>query len=635
MKMLRLSLVLFVSLIASFAIAQDHSTSDNPHIYDLLKLSHEKKLADSNYWQTLLHINKGSTLTGQGESYIDDDDFFLATDGKTSPQNELTSTINTLFTNPEAQCKYIARWRWLNEQLLGHFSYSSISHCTEYIEWKKTTDADQMVLVFPASYLNSPSSMYGHTLIRLDPPVPENKETRQPSWLSLAVNYGAQTNNEDQSMFYAIKGLGGGYPGLFALQPYFEKIAEYNHNENRDIWEYYLNLTSEEVNLIIEHLWELRNVHFDYYFLDENCSFRLLELIQIAKPDLPIMEDMRLAEIPVNTVRTITENKLIKDIIYRPSKASTLTQWINSLNADEQTLAKEIADNPNELSALEAYSKNDKSKAFKIIKTAYLYHQHRSMQGSRTESAAKNNFKLLRLLKDYSTHATEPPEFDVIAPHEGHKTQTIKLGANAYQLDDNAIATAKLGYRYNYHDLLDNSRGYLKGANLEVFDIDIEKKHQSSAWQLTKMDLINIESLSPRNKFLSPLSWRVNLGYERSPAQDSIFFVEGGAGGTWKLSSNSLLYALPSLRVENNHDYNAWVRPAVALKTGWLQQRDDWSVQIEYHGHYFNDDSWRQLTSARMQYHLNTNHALRVTLSRHNSDLGDTTQGDIQWRFHF
>jgi len=635
MKMLRLFLFIFSSFITSYVIAQEQPSSPTPSISELLEISAQKNLANSSYWHTLLHINRGATLTGHGKSYIDDENFFINSNGKSSPQAELDSTIKTLFNDPEAQCKYIARWRWLNEQLLGNFSYDSISHCKEFIDWKKTTNADQMVLVFPASYLNSPSSMYGHTLIRLDPPQPENKEARQPSWLSLAVNYGAQTNNEDQSMFYAIKGLGGGYPGLFALQPYFEKIAEYNHNENRDIWEYYLNLTSEEVNLIIEHLWELRDVHFDYYFLDENCSFRLLELIQIAKPDLPLMEDMRLAEIPVNTVRTITDNNLIKDVIYRPSKASTLTQWIDSLDSYEQTLAKTLADSPDNLTALETYSADDKQKAFKIIKTAYLFHQHRSTQSTRTESAAKNNFKLLKLLKKYSEYSTKTPEFNVVEPHKGHKTQTLKLGINAYQLDDDPIITPKLGYRYNYHDLLDNSRGYLKGANLEVFDIDIEKKHQSSDWQLTKMDLINIESLSPRNKFLSPLSWRVNLGYERSQAQDGITFVEGGAGATWKVSSNSIIYALPSLRIENNKAYSNWIRPAAALKSGWLLQTDDWSTQIEYHGHYFNDDSWRQLTSLRTQYHFNANQALRLSLSRYNADTGNTTLGDLQWRFHF
>ena len=35
---------------------------------------------------------------------------------------------------------------------------------------------------------------------------------------------------------------------------------------------------------MLQHIWELRDIVFDYYFFDENCSMRLLELLDVARP---------------------------------------------------------------------------------------------------------------------------------------------------------------------------------------------------------------------------------------------------------------------------------------------------------------------------------------------------------------
>lgn len=85
----------------------------------------------------------------------------------------------------------------------------------------------------------------------------------------------------------------GGYPGLFALVPYQEKLSEYRSLENRDLWEYRLNLTQAETERMVEHVWELKQIKFDYFFFDENCSYRLLELLQVARPSLRLTGQFR------------------------------------------------------------------------------------------------------------------------------------------------------------------------------------------------------------------------------------------------------------------------------------------------------------------------------------------------------
>ena len=167
------------------------------------------------------------------------------------PDAELAATLKALYASPSlgdkhAQCVYPARTRWLRQQL--QLDDLPQPQCGEYDNWYRDINPHSAVLVFPAAYLNSPSSMFGHTLLRIDQADVTSNNT---ALLSYALNFGAYIEGMDNSILYAWKGLMGGYPGLFALVPYREKLAEYSRLENRDLWEYKLNLTPEETGRMV------------------------------------------------------------------------------------------------------------------------------------------------------------------------------------------------------------------------------------------------------------------------------------------------------------------------------------------------------------------------------------------------
>jgi hypothetical protein len=76
-----------------------------------------------------------------------------------------------------------------------------------------------VTLVFPTAYLNQPSSMFGHTFLRID----RNGQDDRSRLHSYAINYGAVTGNDGGVMF-AFKGLMGGYPGTVSIMPYYKKV---------------------------------------------------------------------------------------------------------------------------------------------------------------------------------------------------------------------------------------------------------------------------------------------------------------------------------------------------------------------------------------------------------------------------
>lgn len=418
-----------------------------------------QQLAADPYWIALGHYERGKL--GGWRSYVDDERFFLADNGESHPDAELAATLKALYASPSlgdkhAQCVYPARTRWLRQQL--QLDDLPQPQCGEYDNWYRDINPHSAVLVFPAAYLNSPSSMFGHTLLRIDQADVTSNNT---ALLSYALNFGAYIEGMDNSILYAWKGLMGGYPGLFALVPYREKLAEYSRLENRDLWEYKLNLTPEETGRMVEHVWELKQVRFDYYFFDENCSFRLLELMEIARPGIELTEQFPLTAIPTDTVRAVKNAGLIERIDYRPSREKELLARAEPLDHAERDWAKRLADDDSLLDAPDFKALPMPRQAL-IQDAAFRLVRYRATGQARDSGIASRSYNLLRAI-----NRNPPPDLQVERPgqpEDGHESRTWQFGVGSR--DDRAFA--EYGLRMAYHDLADNAYGFPLGAQIEI-----------------------------------------------------------------------------------------------------------------------------------------------------------------------
>ena len=205
-------------------------------------------LAASPTWLTLGHWYR------EGPSYksaVDDDSFFLSTFGATDPKSELKATIEA-FRNPQTVadtvCKYPARAHYLRTYIPSLIK----PKCEKFKDWWKQIAPESITLVFPSAYINNPASTFGHTLLRIN-------ATHGDPLLAYSTSYAASTNGEN-AILYALKGVFGGYYGEFSLGPYYKRVSKYSEIENRDIWEYDLDLTKPEVEQLVRHLWEIKSV---------------------------------------------------------------------------------------------------------------------------------------------------------------------------------------------------------------------------------------------------------------------------------------------------------------------------------------------------------------------------------------
>ena len=180
-------------------------------------------------WLNLLQF-RPSGWNNRLRSEVDSPDFFLSGTGKNDPQAELIATIEQLSKKPSLQCRFPARAQWLHQQgLLKNLKITS-AYCPDLHKWLKQFKAESISLIFPAAYLNSPSSMFGHTFLRVN----QHNQTDTGQLLAQTINFAANVNHDDPEFLFAYKGLFGGYPGVVTVKPYYEKAKEYSEIENRD-----------------------------------------------------------------------------------------------------------------------------------------------------------------------------------------------------------------------------------------------------------------------------------------------------------------------------------------------------------------------------------------------------------------
>lgn len=560
------------------------------YIQTLQQQARQKQLADTAMWRTLVHY-RVHPVTRVDRSLADDSDFFLSPQGVRDPAQELDATLAAFFDTDTlhalgqpAACRFIARYQWLHEQLHFDASVMPTPDCPRYRQWRAGIQADKVTLIFPSAYLNSPASMYGHTFLRLDPR-PEPGQTSSPL-LSYAVNYAAN-GDENEGLAYALKGLTGLYAGQFTNAPYYLRIREYNDLENRDIWEYELTLTPQEIDRLLAHTWELGPTRFDYYFFDENCSYHLLSLLDAARPELGLSARFTWWAIPLDTVKAVTQTPgLLQAVRYRPSNSTELRYRADLLGPQAATLALQLSQGQLAPSALAQHEANPARQAL-ILETAERLTSFEATRKNSTEAATQRE-RMTLLAARAALPAGEPlsvptPAVDPTAGHDTARTDILIGQRNGHGL-------VQIQARPAYHDLLDPEQGYQRGAAIQFFSLALSKAANGHV-QLERLVPVEIASLSPREPLLSAKSWRVHIGLERADharpdgSRPLGLNLQGGPGVAYELNGRQSLLGYVFLDNQARWDRSLIKQPwalGTGLAAGLLADPSAaWRVQLE------------------------------------------------------
>ncbi len=532
-----IALIVYITLSYLFIASEKGLSSEsNPYSEELIENAISKKLHQTRKWEVLLHYK--DTLDGK-ESLIDDPRFFLSKNGKVDPQGELEETIRSLFRDDikdddHPRCLFPARYNFLKEELSIDESRLPTVNCTQFNYALNKINPRSAVLVFPAAYMNSPASMFGHTLIRID-------TTYESKLLSYAANYAARV--EDTSGFiYAFKGLFGYYKGFFSVLPYYEKVKEYGDMEHRDMWEFKLNLSEDEVRMMVMHLWELRDIYSYYYFFDENCSYNLLFLIEAARPSLDLTGKFGRWVIPIDTLRAVIDSGLVESVHYRPSQGSRIKYIASLISREAQIEAVEISRRGADREVLAKFSDEEERRILDLA--IEIIHYRYNRREIKREEYQRLYLDALKARSEAGGDPEKPYEFPIPEkPYKGHLPGRLSIGSGL----SNERFFQEFQIRPAYHELTDPQDGFIEGSQI-VF-MGITARHQANDnLELREIRAIDILSLSPRDIIFRPISWKVKTGMKQKifpdNAEHHVYYANLGAGFAYKNNIFGLIYSL-------------------------------------------------------------------------------------------
>lgn len=577
------------------------------YLQGLLAQIQKQKLYLNPYWLKIMHYKKG--LFGY-QSEVRGKFFFNAPDGSRNPKSELEYTLTALFKGdlhkypffPHPRCIFRRRLHWLKDQLNMDLKRLPKVSCKAYDDWLHSLDPSSVSIVFASFYMGSPASMFGHTFLKL------NKSSNENSYeiLDYGINFSAAVTPEQlKSPLNTFMGLLGFYPGRYEIFPYYLKTHEYNDIDNRDLWEYKLNFTKEEIERILEHYWELRVSYYPYYFLKKNCSYHLLSLVEAARPDMDLTDAFGVSVIPTDTLLVLKKKKLIVSDKIRLSKRSLYLYYLSSLSQKQKTMFEQLIRDKADLQKNTSFNNDEK---IQILDTATTYLSYKIAVEADKKKTAPLSDQYNRLLAERSKLPVKKEEvkipYSTTNPLDGHYSSRLSLqGGLGY--DKNYFFSVT--YRPAYHSLSDPWKGYSPFSAIEFLSVKLRYKMNvqdplkdfgQNIW-LSKFKIVHITALNPVHSYLAKASYDIDTGFgsfmERENINKNYFYVKGSFGLSFQPFDKGFLrqfifFVSPTLNLRASDFYRYFVSGAAGLQAGILLRFGYFfTLYIDSHFQYWYD----------------------------------------------
>lgn len=539
--------------------------------------------ATDTQWLKLLHYH-------DGVSDVISKEFFFSPNGSDQADSELTATLSAFQADPLNNiCRFPARYLWLQKQLDQPFDFK-LEQCSELQKWRNNNQTESVSLVFVTGYLGNPASFFGHLMLKFN----RSGEQSLTPLLDTGISFGAEPEEGDNPIKYVTYGMFGGYTASFSKGEYYRHQYNYAEDEQRELWEYQLNLDEEEILLLEAHLWELLDMDYQYYFLNANCATQMAHFIGLVL-DEPLLLEYQPWDMPIDLIHAITTiehqgQPLVKELTLRESKYNRIFNKYMALKSHERTTTKLLVEDISVLDQPE-FQLLATSSQKKIIALLFDYYEL-LIQESDGDELIKNKRKkhqlILIRLKLSNSEPTWPTK-EKTPPHLAQLPKKIGV-ATGYNQELNWIG--EISGQIAYYDFLALEAARFKDSNVTLLDTSI-KFNRHNIW-LNKLDFFNISTLNILQVDLfedSQFAWSSKLSLE----QESLACQKceqlrwyGNLGEAIKVGDFLSLYALPGVQV-NLSNYR---RSDLQLRLGALFTNNDvWKTHIQITPRFDNDQN--------------------------------------------
>ena len=524
-------------LSVSSAFATPEPPAPSPD--ELISRARALDLHEARRWQRLLHYK------GDRGSEILPGPFFLDDEGHRGPWRELEATLRGALApvgeDPDAHalCNFPARVAYL--ELALDWTAPAL-HCPALDEWQSGGRIRSASLILASGDLSNPASFFGHILLKFNEG--EGFDPLSEGLFDRSLNFGAVVP-EDENMV------------LFSHIDFIQHRQDYAENQLRDLWEYQLDLTPEQVRLLVDHAWELREAQTVYYFLTKNCAYEFAELLSLVL-DTPLLPDSKIWSAPSDVfeelvnVRQPDGRAAVKDIRRIRSRQNRFRVRYDALTPGEREaldaaveagLADDVETAQRVLAALPDRALNRVTETG-LYYAAFARRYEAADSPARARIVALNRAFLALRLRLPTGQAFADIDTTGRPPHEGHRSALAQV-RGLYHSDLGAGVELRL--RPVHSDFLSLDPGALPFSELALADVAVLAR--DDALTLRRADLIRITTLNvsrSRLPYDTAWAWRFRVGAEdRDLACDDclVGFVEGGIGGSRMTPDASLAAA--------------------------------------------------------------------------------------------
>lgn len=561
-------------------------------------------------WLALLHYRARSD--GSMESEADRPLFFMAEHGKSSPRAELLAAVTALHAPDQRQnfaCRFPARYEWLRHRLGHDDTDAAIDQCRQLSQWVAGFPGRRISINFASSYLENPSSTFGHTFLKIF-------QHSSAELLSPTINYAARTDARDSELEFVLKGLFGGFPGVADELPFYRRLRTYAEIEGRDIHEYDLALTPDEVRRLLLHTWEIRDGIFDYYFVHENCAYRTLTLLDVARPHARLLKRFTTVTVPVDTIRALRSAGMLGEQRVWPSVPKQVRNLEAQVTPEDATAARQIA------LGLASRDEIDALPAARRAGTLQLAYEYGSVLIDRDEGDRTKRKEILGAITSERLKL-DNPEMLVrrtarANPEDGHDGGLVAIGMRRRGGQD-AIS---LEYAAFQHTLTNPLPGYEPHAEISLLNPQLYVQRQRI--QLERIDWLIAQSTIPSSMLFAPRAWRLQLTTGSQPFADRKHMATGmgyHSGKAWLLGGNTVLSVLPGASVEASRALPHHAALAGVLRTSLARQGTQWAAQLEVVAEKFVSGSTLRRFGTRASGEFRLSRNLSVAISAFRREL--------------
>ena len=466
-------------------------------------------------WQALLHLKDGAPQIT--------DPAFILSGVNFSPELEWKITRAMFRQHPASICRFPARYQLIS----AYESLPQFPDCPEYSQFLNKVPIDDISVIYASENLSNPTSMMGHGMLSVSGLREDGYQANH------AVSFFTEMDSYNP-LKVIWETLIVGKDGFFLVKPLRSHVDFYNQQEQRNVWRYVLALTPEQKQLVQAHLWELRYAQIPYFFDDHNCATLSLDILRLAKPDLPQPDLVS----PLDLAKIVNQNGLVKRTEMTPAD-----KWkIRTLNELAPEAISNAAEKFRRTSELPELATGEQRFLFKQLSQALLNFDQSNARLSQEKYRSQQ-----QLLAEYQADRLFLDPDHYRSPLNTPEDSQLAAGLLRYQ-DSNWMS---LRWLPAAHTLEDDNREYFGENELRLNEIELRLSPSKHALQLHRWQIYSAASLTPHDSLIGGLSGRFQLGfqpvYNYNLQANTGLNISGGAGITQAIGSDMRVYALFNL----------------------------------------------------------------------------------------